>query len=222
TEIMGAYGEQLIEWLNRYTFVAEQRFSDFDYAYSVAQVFLQQCLQAGTTTASVYCTVHPASVDAFFTAASELNMRMIAGKVLMDRNAPPALTDTASGGYDDSEQLIQKWHAKERLSYAITPRFAPTSTPAQLEAAGALWKAHPGTYLQTHLSENRKEIQWVRELFPERRDYLDVYAHYGLTGPRSIFGHAIHLSEAEWQHMAQSGSAIAHCPTSNGFLGSGL
>lgn len=222
TEIIGAYGEQLIEWLNRYTFVAEQRFSNFDYAYSVAQVFLQQCLQAGTTTASVYCTVDPSSVDAFFTAASEQNMRVIAGKVLMDRNAPPALTDTAQRGYDESEALIRKWHGKERLSYAITPRFAPTSTPTQLEAAGALWSAYPGTYMQTHLSENRKEIEWVRELFPERRDYLDVYAHYGLTGPRSIFGHAIHLSEAEWRHMTESGSAIAHCPTSNAFLGSGL
>lgn len=222
TQIIGSYGKQLIDWLNKYTFVAEQQFADAGHAQRVSEFFLQECLRRGTTTAAVYCTVHPTSVDAFFSAAAQRNMRMIAGKVLMDRNAPDALMDTVQSGYDDSDALIDRWHGKDRLSYAITPRFAPTSTPAQLEAAGALWQKHPGAYLQTHISENRSEVDWVKKLFPERANYLDVYAHYGLTGPRSIFGHAIHLQESEWRHLAASGSAISHCPTSNAFLGSGL
>lgn len=222
TQVIGSYGAQLIDWLNQYTFVAEQQFSDSTHAGRVAEVFLQECLRAGTTTASVYCTVHPESVDAFFGAATRRNMRMVAGKVLMDRNAPAALTDTAQSGYDDSEALIKKWHGKDRNLYAITPRFAPSSTPAQLEATGALWKAYPDTWMQTHVSEDRKEIEWVKELFPERDGYLDVYQHYGLTGPRSLFGHAIYLNEPEWQHIAQTGSGICHCPTSNAFLGSGF
>lgn len=222
TQIIGAYGAQLIDWLNKYTFVAEQQFSDPNYARAVSDLFLDEILRCGTTTAAVYCTVHPVSADAFFTAASKRNMRVIAGKVLMDRNAPDALTDTAQSGYDDSLALIEQWHGKGRLGYAITPRFAPTSTPAQLEAAGALWKRHPDTYMQTHLSENRNEITWVRELFPDRTGYLDVYAHYGLTGERSIFGHSVHLNEDEWRLLADTGSSIAHCPSSNAFLGSGL
>lgn len=221
-QIIGAYGKQLIEWLNKYTFVAEQQFSSAEHAAAVADIFLQECLRAGTTTAAVYCTVHPESVDAFFNAALQRGTRMIAGKVLMDRNAPLALTDTAQRGYDESEALISRWHGKGRLSYAVTPRFAPTSSPAQLEAASALWKKHAGTYMQTHLAETLQENEWVKSLFPERVGYLDVYAHYGLTGPRSIFGHSLHLSENEWRHLADSGSAVAHCPSSNGFLGSGL
>lgn len=149
-------------------------------------------------------------------------MRMIAGKVMMDRNALAALTDTVQSSYDDSEALINKWHGKGRLSYAITPRFAPTSTREQLEAAGALWNNHAGTYMQTHVSENVDEVAWIKELFPERDNYVDVYAHYGLTGPRAIFGHAIYLNESEWSQLADSGSAVSHCPTSNAFLGSGL
>lgn len=222
TQIIGAYGAQLIDWLNKYTFVAEQQFSETDYARAVSRVFLDECLHAGTTTSAVYGSVHPGSVDAFFEVAHEYGMRMIAGKVLMDRNAPAALTDTAQSGYDDSLALIQRWHGKGRLHYAITPRFAPTCSPAQLEAAGALWHAHPDTYMQTHLSENPAELEWVHQLFPERIDYLDVYDHYGLIGPRAIFGHAIHLSEREWQRLAETRSSIANCPTSNGFLGSGL
>ena len=149
-------------------------------------------------------------------------MRMIAGKVLMNRNAPPALLDTAQSSYDDSKALIKKWHGKGRLSYAITPRFAPTSTPEQLELAGALWKEHSGVYMQTHISENKGEIEWVKELYPERKGYLDVYDHYGLVGARSIFGHGIHLTDSEWERMHETGSAVSHCPTSNEFLGSGL
>lgn len=222
TQIIGSYGNQLIDWLNEYTFVAEQQFADAEHASQVSELFLEQGLRAGTTTASVFCTVHSASVQAFFESASRRNMRMVAGKVLMDRNAPTALTDNAQSGYDESEALIRQWHDHGRLSYAITPRFAPSSTPAQLEAAGALHKQYPHTHVQTHLSENLHELAWVKQLFPERRNYLDVYSHYGLTGPRCIFGHAIHLEEAEWQRLSESGSAIAHCPTSNGFLGSGL
>ncbi len=220
--IIGAYGAQLIDWLNTYTFVAEQRYNDFDYARQVSQIFLDELARNGTTTAAVYCTVHPSSVDAFFQEADARQLRMIAGKMLMDRNAPDALLDTAQSGYDDSLALLEKWHGKGRLSYAISPRFAPTSTQAQLEAAGALWKLHPSAYMQTHASENNSEVEWVRELFPGRANYIDVYAHYGLTGPRSLFGHAIHLEEAEWRHLSETDSSVIHCPTSNTFLGSGL
>jgi guanine deaminase len=222
TQIIGAYGKQLIDWLNNYTFIAEQQFANFEHAQKVAKVFVQESLRAGTTTSAVYATVHPHSVDAIFEEASKFNMRMIAGKVLMDRNAPPALLDTAQSGYDDSKALIKKWHGKGRLSYAITPRFAPTSTHAQLEMAGALWKEHPGVFMQTHISENLGEIAWVNELFPERDGYLDVYDHYGLVGERALFGHGIHLTNKEWDRIHESGSSITHCPTSNEFLGSGL
>lgn len=222
TQIIGAFGKQLIQWLNDYTFVAELQFSNPVHARSVAKVFLQECLRVGTTTAMVYCTVHPDSVDAFFEEAQKKKMRMIAGKVLMDRNAPTGLLDTAQSGYDDSKSLLRKWHGKDRLSYAITPRFAPTSTPEQLEAAGALWKEFPEVYMQTHVSENRSEVSWVKELFPKQKSYLDVYDHFNLLGERAVFGHGVHLLEEEWQRAYDTGSAVAHCPTSNEFLGSGL
>ncbi|MBY0414855.1 MAG: guanine deaminase, partial [Bdellovibrionales bacterium] len=222
TQIIGAYGKQLIDWLNNYTFIAEQQFADYSHAQNVAKVFVQESLRAGTTTSAVYGTVHAHSVDAIFEEASKFNMRMIAGKVLMDRNAPPALLDTAQSGYDDSKALINKWHGKGRLSYAITPRFAPTSTHAQMELAGALWKENPGVFMQTHISENLGEIAWVKELFPERSGYLDVYDHFGLVGERALFGHGIHLTKDEWNRIYESGAAITHCPTSNEFLGSGL
>ncbi len=222
TQIIAAFGKQLIDWLNNYTFIAEQQFKNYDYAKMVADFFLDECLKAGTTTMMTYCTVHPESVDAFFTAAREKKMRVIAGKVLMDRNAPSELLDTAQSGYDQSKALIKKWHGKDRLSYAITPRFAPTSTREQLTSAGALWKEHPGTYMQTHVSENRGEIAWVKELFPESLDYLDVYDSFGLLGEKAVYGHGIHLSEREFQRIYDTKSSIAHCPTSNEFLGSGL
>lgn len=221
-QVIGSYGTRLIDWLNTYTFVAEQQFSNEAYAEQVARVFLAETLRAGTTTAAVYCTIHPESVNGFFRAAQETGQRMIAGKVLMDRNAPAALTDTAQSGYDDSKKLIETWHNKDRLMYAITPRFAPTSTAAQLAAAATLWKEHPDTYMQTHLSETPEELAWVKELYPEHDSYLDIYASYGLTGPRALFGHAIHLSPAEWQHLAETDSSAIHCPTSNTFLGSGF
>lgn len=222
TGIIGAFGEQLLQWLDNYTFIAEQAFSDPAYARSVASVFCDQLLANGTTTALVFCAVYPQSVDALFAEASARNMRMIAGKVMMDRNAPDALLDTAQSAYDDSKALIGRWHGRGRNLYAITPRFAPTSTPEQLELAGALWKESPTTFVQTHISENRDEVQWVRELFPGREGYLDVYDHFGLVGPRSVLAHGIHLTEKELCRCHESGAAIAHCPTSNLFLGSGL
>ncbi|WP_286954161.1 MULTISPECIES: guanine deaminase [unclassified Pseudomonas] len=222
TEMIGAYGEQLLEWLNTYTFVAEQRFASPEHAERIAKVFLRELLRAGTTTAVVYCTVHPQSVDAFFTESSRFNTRMVAGKVLMDRNAPEALLDTAQRGYDESKALINRWHNQGRQHYCITPRFAPTSTEAQLEVCGTLARKHPDAFIQTHLCENRDEIKWVLELFPARKSYLDVYAHAGLVRDRSVFGHGIHLTEADFCTCHQTGAALAHCPTSNLFLGSGL
>ena len=222
TQIIGAYGEQLLDWLEKYTFVAEQQFADAAHARAVAEVFLDECLRGGTTTVASFCTVHAHSVDAFFEAAAQRGMRTIAGKCLMDRNAPDGLRDTAQRGYDESEALIARWHGKGRASYAITPRFAPTSTPQQMALAGALWKEHPGTYLQSHVSENRAEVDWAKQIFPERSGYLDIYDHYGQLGPRAIYGHGIWLTDAELARMHESGTAIAHCPTSNLFLGSGL
>jgi guanine deaminase len=219
--IIGAHGEQLLDWLNKYTFVAEQQFADLAHARETARVFLKGCLRAGTTTAAVFCTVHPQSVDAFFEESAALNMRMIAGKVLMDRNAPAALTDTAKSGYDQSKALIAKWHGRGRQLYAVTPRFAASSTPEQMHMAGQLWAEHPGTWLQSHVSEHRAEVAWIRELYPARKDYLDVYDHYHQLGPRSIYGHGIWLGEAELHRCHDTGTALAHCPTSNAFLGSG-
>jgi guanine deaminase len=222
TQIIGAYGEQLLDWLEKYTFVAEQQFAAVAHARAVANVFLDECVRNGTTTVASFCTVHAHSVDAFFEAAALRGMRTIAGKCLMDRNAPAALRDTAQRGYDESKSLIDRWHGKGRASYAITPRFAPTSTAEQLELAGALWKEHPGTYLQSHVSENRAEVEWAKQIFPGRAGYLDIYDHYGQLGPRAIYGHGVWLTEAELARLHESGTAIAHCPTSNMFLGSGL
>lgn len=222
TEIIGAYGKQLIDWLNKYTFVAEQHFQHKAHASEIAKVFLRECLRAGTTTTTTFCTVHPVSVDAFFEESEKLNMRNIAGKVLMDRNAPKALTDTAKTGYDQTKSLIARWHGRGRQLYCVTPRFAPTSSAEQMEMTGAVWQEHPGTFLQSHVSETQAEIAWVKELYPERKSYVDVYDHYGQLGPRAILGHGVHLSEDEFQRLHDTGTAISHCPTSNLFLGSGL
>ncbi|MDY6469082.1 guanine deaminase [Acinetobacter faecalis] len=222
TEMIGAYGEQLLEWLNTYTFPTEIQFEDKAYADKIAQFFVNELLKNGTTTALVFCTVHPQSVDALFEVAEQHQMRLIAGKVMMDRHAPEALCDTAESAYSDSKALIEKWHGKGRNLYAITPRFAPTSTPEQLSAAGKLKAEFPDVYVHTHLSENKNEIAWVKDLFPEQKGYLDVYHHYGLTGSRSVFAHCVHLEDEEWNCMHQTNSAIAFCPTSNLFLGSGL
>ncbi|MDF2366554.1 guanine deaminase [Sneathiella sp.] len=222
TEIIGAFGRQLIDWLNNYTFIAEQKFADKEYASAAAEVFLKEILRAGTTTAAVFCTVHPGSVDAFFEQSERINMRNIAGKMLMDRHAPAALTDTAQSGYDETKRLIEKWHCNGRALYAVTPRFAPTSSEEQMEMTGAVWREHPGTYLQSHISENKQEIEWVQALFPDRKGYVDVYQHYGQLGPRAIYGHGVHFTEKDFHIFHETGTAIAHCPTSNLFLGSGL
>ncbi|WP_438279945.1 guanine deaminase [Pseudomonas alabamensis] len=222
TGMIGSYGEQLLDWLETYTFPCERQFADKAHADEVAKRFLGELLRNGTTTALVFGSVHPESVDALFEEAERLDLRLIAGKVMMDRNAPDYLTDTADSSYRDSKALIERWHGKGRLHYAVTPRFAPTSTPEQLAAAGRLLEEHPGVYLHTHLSENLKEIDWVKALYPERSGYLDVYDHYRLLGERSVFAHGVHLCDAECQRLAETGSAVAFCPTSNLFLGSGL
>ncbi|ROP64855.1 guanine deaminase [Curtobacterium sp. ZW137] len=222
TGIIAAFGAQLIDWLNEYTFVEEQRFADRAHADRVARVFFDQLLANGTTTALTFCAVYPASVDAFFAEAQRRNMLMIGGKVLMDRNAPAGLLDTAERGYDESKALIERWHEVGRSRYAITPRFAPTSSEAQLEAAATLHREHPTTLVQTHVSENTGEIAWVRSLFPDRAGYLDVYDNAGLLGPGTVLAHGVHLTAAERIRCSETGTAVSHCPTSNLFLGSGL
>lgn len=220
--IIGSYGEKLLDWLNNYTFPAESQFNDIDYAQQVAEQFVSSLFNHGTTTAMVYCTVHPESVDAFFQTSNRYNACMIAGKVMMDRNCPDNLRDTAISGYEQSQQLIDRWHKHGRSLYSVTPRFAPTSTAEQLGFAGKLLAENSDVYLQTHLSENISEIEWVKSLYPEHESYLDVYDHHGLLGANSTFGHGIHLSDAELKRLAETDSKIAFCPTSNLFLGSGL
>ncbi|MBT3436911.1 MAG: guanine deaminase [Oceanospirillaceae bacterium] len=222
TEMIAAYGTQLLEWLNTFTFPVESSFDDVEKAATVAKVFIDQLLTNGTTTALVFCSVHPESADALFSEAQQHQMRLIAGKVMMDRNAPESVLDTAQTSYDQSKQLIERWHGVDRLQYAVTPRFAPTSTDEQLHAAGRLLAEHEGVYLHTHLSENVDEIEWVKQLFPNAKNYLDVYDQAGLLGKRSVFAHGIHLCDGECERLAQTDSAIAHCPTSNMFIGSGL
>ncbi len=221
-EVIASYGVELLDWLTRYTFPAEAKFFDEDYARAVSERFLDTLLRNGTTAAAVYCTTHPQSVDAFFSAAEARGLRMAAGKLMMDRNAPHQLLDTAQSGYDQSKALIDRWHHRDRLIYAITPRFAVTSTPEQLEAAGTLWREHPTALVQTHIDENLQEIAWIGSLYPDARDYFDVYQRYGLVGEGAIFGHAIHMTEREYAALSASASGISHCPTSNLFLGSGL
>ncbi|MGI0493337.1 guanine deaminase [Alkalinema pantanalense CENA528] len=222
TQMMAAYGEQLLDWLNQYTFPTEQTFQDPDHAAQVANFFIEELLRNGTTTAAVFAAVFPGSVDALFTAAQARNLRLVTGKVMMDRHAPPELLDTAQSAYEDSQRLIETWHGIDRLSYAVTPRFAPTSTPQQLQFAGQLLSEFPTVYLHTHLSENVDELAWVKELFPNSESYLDVYDRYGLVNERSIFAHCIHLSDAEFDRLDDINATIAFCPTSNLFLGSGL
>ncbi|TPW26623.1 guanine deaminase [Pararhizobium mangrovi] len=221
-QVIGSYAANLLEWLNTYTFVEEQRFADPDHAARVATHFFDELIRHGTTTAAAYCSVHKASADAFFAEATLRNLRMVAGKVMMDRNAPGPLTDTPQAAYDDTKAVIADWHGTGRNHVAITPRFAITSSPAELELAGALTAEHPELHVQTHLAENHGEIAFTRELYPEAIDYTDVYARSGLLGPKSLLGHCIHLSDREAGVLAESGSVAVFCPTSNLFLGSGL
>lgn len=222
TDIIGSHGRRLLEWLERYTFPAERAFADPTHAAGVAQFFVRELLRNGTTTALVMGSVHAASVEAIFSAAEGAGMRLIAGKVLMDRNCPEDLRDSAELGYTESRALIDKWHGRARLEYAITPRFAPTSTPEQLAAAGRLAAEYPEVFVHTHLAENEEEVAWVRRLFPERRDYLDVYDHYGLVRRRSVLAHGIWLGSRELERIAAAEAALVHCPTCNLAMGSGL
>lgn len=222
TAIIASWGKRLIDWLNTYTFPEEMRFADPAYATEIANRYLDLALAHGTTTMCTYATIHPTSVDAFFTAARARGLRAFAGKTCMDRNAPDALRDTPQTAYDDSKRLLEKWHGLDRLSYVITPRFSPTSTPEQLAALGSLWAEHPDCLMQTHLSEQTDEIAWVRDLHPQARDYLDTYEAQGLLRDRALYGHAIHLTAREKARLTEAGAALAHCPTSNTFIGSGL
>ncbi|WP_334190350.1 guanine deaminase [Noviherbaspirillum sp.] len=222
TDIIASPAPGLLPWLETYTFPAERRFDDPQHAREVAAFFLDELLRCGTTTAMVYCTVHPASVDAFFTESASRNLRMAAGKVMMDRNCPVFLQDSAEAGAQDCERLIRRWHGRGRQMYAITPRFAPTSTPAQLQLAGELARAYPDTYVQTHVAENTDEVAWMKALYPDSRSYLDVYDRHGLMRERAMYGHCIWLDDVDRRRMAETGSAAALCPTSNLFLGSGL
>lgn len=222
TQMIAAYGEQLLEWLNQYTFPTETKFKDKTYAHQVAEVFLDELLRNGTTTALVFTSVFPQSVDAFFEAAEQRNLCMIAGKVMMDRNAPDSICDTAESSYQQTKALIQKWHKRGRLRYAVTPRFAITSTDEQLRLAGKLLEEFPDVYLHTHLSENVDEVAWVKQLFPDCQGYLDTYDQAGLVKQRSVFAHGVQLTDKEFQRLSEAQAAIAFCPTSNLFLGSGL
>jgi guanine deaminase len=223
TAIIASWGKRLIDWLNSYTFPEEARFADPAYAAEVAGRYLDLILAHGTTTVASYGTIHPESVAAFFEAAQARGMRALAGKTCMDRDTAPAyLRDTAQSAHDDTAALIARWHGVDRLSCIITPRFSPTSTPAQLDALGALWAAHPDCLMQTHLSEQTDEIAWVKSLYPQARDYLDTYEAHGLLGPNGLYGHAIHLEPREIDRLAEVGAAVVHCPTSNTFIGSGL
>lgn len=221
-QVMASYAGNLLEWLNTYTFPEECRFVETAHAERIAIHFFDEMIRHGTTTATAYCSVHKASADAFFAESLKRDMRMVAGKVMMDRNAPQGLLDTPQMSYDETRAVIADWHGKGRNHVAITPRFAITSTPEQMEVAKSLVGEFPDLHVQTHLSENRDEITFTCELYPEAKDYTDVYGRYGLLGPKSLFGHCIHLSDREADAMSETGSVAVFCPTSNLFLGSGL
>ncbi len=221
-QVIASWGAQLLDWLNTYTFPEETRFADPQHAAVMARAFFDELTRYGTTTAVAYCSVHAASAEAFFAEAQRRNMRMIGGKVMMDRNAPDGLLDDPQSGYDDSKALIERWHGRDRLLYAISPRFAITSTPEQLEAAGALVAENPSCYMQTHLSENLAEIDYTAELYPQARDYLDIYQGFGLLSDKALLGHAIHLKPREIDALVEFDARPVFCPTSNLFLGSGL
>ncbi|MFS8976845.1 guanine deaminase [Cupriavidus necator] len=222
TDMIASPSPGLLHWLETYTFPEERRFADPEYARDVAGFFTEELLRNGTTSAVVWSTVHKASAEALFAESEARNLRMVTGKVMMDRNCPEFLRDTAESGAQDAADLMSRWHNKGRLGYAITPRFAPTSTEAQLAACGELARAYPDAFIQTHVAENRDEVKWVAELFPDARSYLDVYDRYGLLRPGAMYGHAIYLDQDDRRRLADSGAAVAHCPTSNLFLGSGF
>jgi guanine deaminase len=221
-QVIASYGAELLDWLNKYTFPEETKFRNAQHGRRIARLFLDEMVRHGTTTVAAYCSVHKQSAEAFFEESHARDMLNIAGKVMMDRNAPEGVLDAPQSGYDDSKALIAEWHGKGRQHYAITPRFAITSSPEQLEMAGALCRERPELHMQTHLSENHAEIAFTQDLYPWSQDYTDIYEHYGLLGKKSLFGHCIHLSEREADALSDSGSVAVFCPTSNLFLGSGL
>ncbi len=221
-QVIASWGAQLLDWLENYTFPAETRYVDPAHATRMARAYFDLLTAHGTTTAASYCSVHSASVEAYFSEAARRNMCMIGGKVMMDRGAPDGLRDTAQSGYDESLALIEKWHGQGRAHYAITPRFAITSTPEQLVAAGALAGQHPDCFVQTHVDENPNEISLVAELYPDAPDYMGVYEAHGLLGPKTLLGHCIHMTDREIGVVAETGAKPVFCPTSNLFLGSGL
>ncbi len=221
-DIVASFGEQLLDWLDRYAYPGEMRLADEEYAAALAAAFVEQLIANGTTSALVFATVHPHSAEYLFDAALASELRLIAGKVLMDRNAPAPLLDTAASAYTDSRALIERWQGRGRLGYAITPRFALTSSPEQLEAAGRLAREFPETWIHTHLAENHREIDEVAAAFPWAASYLGVYERFGLLRERSVFAHCLHLADRDCRQLAQAGAAAAFCPTSNLFLGSGL
>ncbi len=222
TGMIASWGKRLIDWLETYTFPEEMKFGDAAYARQQADLTLGLALANGTTTLASFCTIHPQSVDALFEAAEARGMAVVAGKTCMDRNAPDGLRDDPRSAYDDSARLLRRWHGRGRALYAITPRFSPTSSPEQLAALGALWAEYPDCLMQTHLSEQVDEVAWVRDLYPDARDYLDTYEAQGLLGARGLYGHAIHLDPRERDRLREVGAGLVHCPTSNTFIGSGL
>lgn len=222
TDMIASPAPGLLPWLEKYTFPTERRFENPEYAADVAHFFVDELLRCGTTTALVYCTVHPGSAEAFFAESHARNLRMVAGKVMMDRNCPEFLRDTAESGARESEALLQRWHGTGRQMYALTPRFAPTSTPEQLGRCGELAQQYQDVFIQSHVAENKDEVKWAAELFPNSRSYLDIYDQYGLLRPRAVYGHCVWLDETDRARMRDTGAVAAHCPTSNLFLGSGL
>jgi len=222
TDIIASPSPSLLEWLDQYTFPEEAKFSNSAHAQAVARFFIRELLRHGTTTASVFSTVHTESCDALFQAAHDCGMRMIAGKVLMDRNAPHYLCDTALDGIESSYALVDRWHNRGRLRYSVTPRFLPTSTDRQLELAAEMYRQIPNLHLQSHVAENEAEVAWVKELYPKSRSYLQVYEDFGLLGPRATYAHCIWFDDDDRRRMAATQTAVAFCPTSNLFLGSGL
>lgn len=220
--MLAAPGKDLLDWLARFTFPEESRYAEADYARAAAQIFLSRLFQHGTTSALAFCSVHKTCADALFAAAHGHGMALVTGKTMMDRNAIPAVEDTPETGARETVELYEAWHGKGRLRYAVTPRFAPTSSDAQLKVSGELLASLPGALMQTHLSESEREITFVKELFPKAKDYTDVYDHFGLLSDRSLFAHGIHLSDRECERLSESRSTVVHCPTSNTFLGSGL
>ncbi|WP_322866955.1 guanine deaminase [Aquicoccus sp. G2-2] len=221
-QVIASWGEQLLDWLENYTFPAEMRFVDEAHAARMATAYCDLLTGHGTTTAVSYCSVHAASAEAYFAEAERRGMCMIGGKVMMDCNAPDGLRDTPQSGYDDSKALAEKWHGRGRARYAISPRFALTSTPEQLEMTGALVQEFPDCYMQTHVDENLNEIKRAHELYPDAPDYMGIYEQYGLLGPKALLGHSIHMTEREIGVIGETGAKPVFCPTSNLFLGSGL